>query len=65
MSIVDFMRLGKNFSVGDLLRLRPVRARMNNSNSLSHTEFSYSIFQAYDWYNLAKMYNCYFQVKLN
>lgn len=65
MSIVEFMRFGKSFSVGDLLRLGPIRARIAASNSLSHTEFSYPIFQAYDWYKLAKKFNCYFQVIFN
>lgn len=62
MEFVDFMRLGKNFSVGDLLRLGPIRSRLASSRILSHTEFSYPIFQAYDWHMLAKNYNCYFQV---
>ncbi|KAI6217459.1 Tyrosine--tRNA ligase, mitochondrial [Aphelenchoides fujianensis] len=61
MNMVDFLRIGRGFRVGEMLRLGPIRARMEGGG-LSFTEFSYQILQSYDWYFLSRNHDCYFQL---
>lgn len=63
--MIDFMVSGRRFRVGEMLRLGPIKSRMQDGLSLSFTEFSYQILQASDWYMLSKEYNCYCQVRFN
>ncbi len=42
-----------------------MQARLKSDVGINFTEFSYQIFQAYDWLHLLKTYNCNFQVLLN
>ena len=39
-----------------------MQTRLNSKEGINFTEFSYQIFQAYDWLHLLKTYNCTFQV---
>ncbi|WAQ96502.1 SYYM-like protein [Mya arenaria] len=39
-----------------------VESRLGTKEGLSFTEFTYQIFQAYDWLQLAKKHNCYIQL---
>lgn len=57
----DFLSIGRSFRVGDMLRMGPIRARME-STGISYAEFSYQILQSYDWWMLSKKFDCYFQV---
>jgi tyrosyl-tRNA synthetase len=62
MSVIDFMRnLGKHFSIGAMLARDSVSSRLNG-DGISFTEFSYMLFQANDFLQLAKDRNCKLQI---
>lgn len=63
INIIDFIRnVGKKFRLGTMMGRSSVQTRLNSENGMSFTEFSYSIFQAYDWLYLYNKYNCRFQI---
>ena len=39
-----------------------VQTRLKSPEGMSLTEFSYQVFQSYDWYHLYKKYDCNIQV---
>lgn len=45
-----------------MLHLTAVKNRLEDSKGISFTEFSYQIFQSYDWLQLFKKYECKFQL---
>lgn len=45
-----------------MLSRHSVRSRIESEEGMSFTEFTYQIFQAYDWLQLFKNYNCQFQM---
>lgn len=53
--------MGRHFRMGTMLSRSFVQNRLQ-SDGISYTEFSYQIFQAYDWYHLYKLYKCKFQI---
>jgi tyrosyl-tRNA synthetase len=64
LSCIEFLRdVGKHFSVNSMLVKDSVRSRLENrEQGISYTEFSYMLFQAYDFYWLYKNHNCRLQV---
>lgn len=48
--------------MGNMLSRASVQSRLKSDSGMSFTEFTYQIFQAYDWLHLFKTYNCKFQV---
>lgn len=63
VNIIDFVRnIGKYFRMGTMLGRSSVQSRLNSDTGMSFTEFSYQIFQAYDWFQLMKKYKCRFQI---
>ncbi|BES99460.1 tyrosyl-tRNA synthetase [Nesidiocoris tenuis] len=63
LNAVDFIcGIGRNFRMSDMLSRSSVSSRLASESGLSYTEFSYQIFQSYDWLHLLKTYNCRFQV---
>lgn len=64
LSCIEFLRdVGKHFSVNAMLVKDSVRSRLENrEQGISYTEFSYMLFQAYDFYWLYKNHNCRLQV---
>jgi tyrosyl-tRNA synthetase len=64
MSAIDFLRdVGKHFRVGSMLAKESVRTRMEASEEgMSYTEFSYQLFQGYDFYRLYKDHGCVLQL---
>jgi len=57
MLFIDFLRdIGSKFSVNRMLTQESVKSRLENG--LSFLEFSYSLFQAYDFYRLNQTYGC-------
>ena len=53
MSSIEFVRdVGRHFRVGTMLGKQMCRTRMESGAGLSYTEFSYQLFQAYDWLHL-------------
>ena len=64
VSCLDFLRdIGKHFSVNQMVAKESVRARMEDREAgISFTEFSYMLFQAFDFYVLARDHNCELQI---
>ncbi|ATZ21828.1 tyrosine--tRNA ligase [Mesoplasma tabanidae] len=61
MSLIDFLRdVGKDFNISYLLNKDSIATRI--STGLSVTEFSYTMLQAYDFYNLYTNHNCKVQI---
>lgn len=63
MNCISFLReVGINFSVNKMLENETFRNRIKNEENLSFLEFSYPLFQSYDFVQLAKKYNCCVQI---
>jgi tyrosyl-tRNA synthetase len=63
LNYVEFLRdYGKNFSVNQMLARDSVKNRLGREQHLSFLEFNYMIFQAYDFVELNKRYNCRLQL---
>ncbi|GIY08812.1 tyrosine--tRNA ligase, mitochondrial [Caerostris extrusa] len=61
-SIIDFIgEAGRNLRVTDMLSRTSVRSRMESGAGINFAEFSYQVFQSYDWMYLLKNYRCKFQ----
>ena len=62
--LLDFLRdVGKLFSVNEMIRKDSVRARLDErEESLSFTEFSYMLLQAWDFVQLHDRYGCELQL---
>lgn len=63
--MIDFLISNKRFRMGEMLRLGPVKSRLENDLSLSFTEFCYQILQASDWHMLSKEHDCFCQARFN
>ncbi len=62
MSVISFLRdVGVHFRLGSMLSRDSVKQRMDGEG-MSFTEFSYQIFQGYDFYRLNRDYNCKLQI---
>ncbi|ODM95571.1 Tyrosine--tRNA ligase, mitochondrial [Orchesella cincta] len=61
-SLEFFSKLGRHFRVGQMMMRHSVQSRLNSEEGISFTEFSYQVFQAYDWYHLYKNYGCRIQL---
>ncbi|XP_057666686.1 tyrosine--tRNA ligase, mitochondrial [Diorhabda carinulata] len=53
---------GRFLRMGTLLSRTSVQTRLQSPSGMSFTEFSYQLFQAYDWLHLFKTYGCTFQI---
>lgn len=59
LNFIDFLRdFGKHFSVNKMLTFESVKARLDRQHHLSFLEFCYMLFQACDFFELKKRYNC-------
>ncbi|AGM25437.1 tyrosine--tRNA ligase [Spiroplasma chrysopicola] len=57
LSLINFLRdVGKDFNISYLLNKENISSRLENG--LSFTEFSYTLLQAYDFYQLYVNYDC-------
>jgi len=55
ISMIAFLRdVGKYFRIGTMMAKDSVRARLNSSEGMSFTEFSYQLLQGYDFQHLHK-----------
>ncbi|MEX1079500.1 MAG: tyrosine--tRNA ligase [Homoserinimonas sp.] len=62
LTAIDLLRdVGKYFRVGAMLKKDAVSARLNSSEGISYTEFSYQILQGYDFLQLNRQYGCVLQ----
>lgn len=74
LGLVDFVATtGRHFRMGSMLSRSSVQSRLHSdassssssaaaSSGMSFTEFTYQIFQAYDWLHLHREHNCHFQL---
>ncbi|HPI98830.1 MAG TPA: tyrosine--tRNA ligase, partial [Synergistales bacterium] len=64
MTFLEFLRdVGKHFTINYMIAKEHVRSRLDDpEKSISFTEFSYSLLQAYDFYHLFKTYGCRLQM---
>jgi tyrosyl-tRNA synthetase len=63
LSAIEFMRdVGKHFSVNAMLAKDSVKKRIEGTDGISYTEFSYSLLQAYDFLELYRRYGCTLQM---
>ncbi|XP_025082654.1 tyrosine--tRNA ligase, mitochondrial-like [Pomacea canaliculata] len=62
-NIVEFLsKVGRNFRMGSMLSKQSVQSRLNSSEGMSFTEFTYQIFQAFDWLYLLQKHDCSIQI---
>lgn len=64
ITLLAFLRdVGKHFTVNEMIKRDSVRPRLETPDqSISYTEFSYMLLQAYDFLELNKRYDCSLQV---
>ncbi|XP_077490114.1 tyrosine--tRNA ligase, mitochondrial [Amblyomma americanum] len=61
--VIGFLgTIGRNFRLGKMMTRTSVQQRLNSSEGISFAEFSYQVFQAYDWLHLYDQYKCRFQI---
>ncbi|KAJ0390562.1 hypothetical protein P43SY_012142 [Pythium insidiosum] len=59
MSAVDWMRdIGRHFRVNTMLTRESVKKRLDTEQGISFLEFSYQLFQAYDFLHLHRHHHC-------
>jgi len=54
--------VGRNMTIGPMLRRETVKRRLDSEDMMSFCEFSYPLFQAYDFLRLNEMYGCSIQL---
>jgi len=63
VSMIEYLRdVGKHFTINSMIKKDIVANRLTDDNSISYTEFSYSLLQAYDYAHLHKEYGCDLQI---
>lgn len=63
MPVLEFVgKIGRHFRLGTMLMKESVKSRLSSEEGISFTEFTYQIFQSYDWLHLLKHYDCHVQV---
>lgn len=63
LNYLNFLRdYGRHFSVNRMLSFDSVKLRLEREQNLSFLEFNYMIFQAYDFLELSKTFNCELQL---
>ena len=64
LNYMEFLRdIGKHFTVNEMIKRDTVRPRIETPDqSISYTEFSYMLLQAYDFLELHKRYGCDLQI---
>ncbi|XP_072242352.1 tyrosine--tRNA ligase, mitochondrial [Leuresthes tenuis] len=61
--VVDFLsEAGRHFRMGTMLSRHSVQSRLKSADGMSLTEFTYQVFQAYDFYHLNQIYGCKIQL---
>jgi tyrosyl-tRNA synthetase len=63
LGAIEFMRdVGKHFTVNAMLAKDAVRRRIEGTEGISYTEFSYALLQACDFLELYRRFNCTLQM---
>ncbi|XP_047452975.1 tyrosine--tRNA ligase, mitochondrial [Mugil cephalus] len=61
--VVGFLSdAGRYFRMGTMLSRHSVQSRLKSADGMSLTEFTYQVFQAYDFYHLNQIYGCKIQL---
>uniref|UniRef100_A0A8C6SB37 Tyrosine--tRNA ligase n=1 Tax=Neogobius melanostomus TaxID=47308 RepID=A0A8C6SB37_9GOBI len=61
--VVSFLsQAGRHFRMGTMLSRHSVQSRLRSAEGMSLTEFTYQVFQAYDFYHLNQIYGCKIQL---
>lgn len=61
--VVDFLsEAGRHFRMGTMLSRHSVQSRLQSSAGMSLTEFTYQVFQAFDFHHLNQVYGCKIQL---
>lgn len=61
--LIDFIgTVGRHFRMGNMLSRSAVQSRLQSESGMSFTEFTYQMFQAYDWLHLFQQHECTFQL---
>lgn len=61
--VVEFVgEVFREVRVGGLLHKKSISERLSSSTGMNMSEFSYQIFQAYDWLQLRNLYDCRLQL---
>ena len=62
-NVVDFVGdVFREVRVGGLLHKKSIQERLQSREGMNMSEFCYQIFQAYDWLELRRRYNCQLQI---
>lgn len=62
-SVVGFLsEAGRHFRMGTMLSRHSVQSRLKSADGMSLTEFTYQVFQAYDFHHLHQLYGCRIQL---
>jgi len=64
VKLISFLRdIGKHFSINELIKRDIIKRRLvTEEDSISYTEFAYSLLQAYDYLVLSEKYGCDLQI---
>jgi tyrosyl-tRNA synthetase len=63
VGLLTFLRdIGKNFTVGELIKKDAIARRLAGESGLSYTEFAYPLLQAFDYLTLYRTKNCTLQI---
>jgi tyrosyl-tRNA synthetase len=63
LGAIEFMRdVGKHFTINAMLAKDSVKRRIEGTEGISYTEFSYSLLQAYDFLELYRRFSCTLQM---
>lgn len=64
VKLMDFLRdVGKHFTVNELMKRDIIKRRLEDPNeSISYTEFAYSLLQGFDYFILNQKYGCDLQI---
>ncbi|XP_019933962.1 tyrosine--tRNA ligase, mitochondrial [Paralichthys olivaceus] len=61
--VVPFLsEAGRHFRMGTMLSRHSVQSRLKSADGMSLTEFTYQVFQAYDFHHLNQVYGCRIQL---
>ncbi|XP_022093643.1 tyrosine--tRNA ligase, mitochondrial-like [Acanthaster planci] len=63
LNVIKFLSsVGRQLRMGKLLSRQSVQSRLSSSHGMSFAEFSYQLFQAYDFLHLHREYGCLIQL---
>ncbi|KAK3089807.1 hypothetical protein FSP39_006690 [Pinctada imbricata] len=62
-TLIEFLSIvGRHFRMSDMLAKESVKSRLASMEGMNFTEFTYQMFQAYDWLHLLLQHNCELQI---